>query len=282
MEDVHREILRRNHSMLVREMSPELVADQLYSDSIFTSEMRETVLVQMTTFAKARKVLEYLPRQGKKAFHLFCQALEKADQPHFAAQLRLGDSAFNQFHDSQASTSQPKQKQDKPPPKKYSQLCMFDLGDDVYVTANLCDNTVQIHIRQYDRGNSKPYPTKKGIVMTLTEWLLLETFLNSMEAAVKNYSEREIEETWYLGSDIYVSASKEYPLLDFRRNWKPDPNGDMVPTTKGVKLNRRKLEHLKSVASFIQDYIPQEFTEYPIPPPLMDLQSLEGLLDIPM
>lgn len=54
MEDVHREILRRNHIMLVREMSPELVAEQLYSDNIFTSEMRETVLTQMAKFAKSR------------------------------------------------------------------------------------------------------------------------------------------------------------------------------------------------------------------------------------
>jgi hypothetical protein len=244
--------------------------------------MRETVLVQMTKFAKSRKVLAYLPRRGKKAFHLFCEALEKANQPHLAMQLRQGDSTFSQFHDSQTSTFQSKQRQDKPPPKKFTQLCMFDLGDDVYVTANLCDNTVQIHIRQYDRGNSKPFPTKKGITMSLTEWLLMETFLNSMETAVKNYSEREIEETWYLGSDIYVTASKEYPLLDFRRYWKPDPNGDMVPTTRGVKLNRRKLESLKNVAPIIQDYIPQEFTEYPVFPPQMDLQSLEGLLDIPM
>lgn len=159
---------------------------------------------------------------------------------------------------------------------------MFDLGDNVFVTANLCENIVQIHIRQYDEGKSKPYPNKKGITMSLTEWLLLETFLNSMETALKNFFEREIEETWYLGSDIYVTASKEYPLLDFRRYWKPNPNGNMVPTTKGVKLNRRKLENLKNVTSVIRDFIPQEFSEYPVLPSQMDLQSLEGLLDIPM
>lgn len=77
MEDVHREIFRRNHSMLVRETFPESVAEQLYSDCIFTSEMKETVLVQLTEFAKSRKVLDFLPKRGSKAFHLFCQALEK-------------------------------------------------------------------------------------------------------------------------------------------------------------------------------------------------------------
>lgn len=221
MEDVHREILRRNHIMLVREMSPELVAEQLYSDNIFTSEMRES-----------RKVLEYLPRRGKEAFHLFCQALEKANQLHLAIQLRQGDDTFNHSHNSQLSTSHSEQRKDKPPPKKFTQLCMFDLGDNVFVTANLCENIVQIHIRKYDEGKSKPYHTKKGITMSLTELLLLETFLNSMDTALKNFFERE--EMWYLGSDIYVTASKKYPLLDFRRYWKPNPNGNMVPTTKGL------------------------------------------------
>lgn len=43
MEDVHRKALRRNHSMLVREMSPELVAEKLFSDCILTLEMKEVV-----------------------------------------------------------------------------------------------------------------------------------------------------------------------------------------------------------------------------------------------
>jgi hypothetical protein len=176
MEDVHREILRRNHSMLVREMSPDLVADQLYSDCIFTPEMKETVSVQMTKFAKSRKILEYLPRRGKKAFHLFCQALEKSNQTHLALQLRQDNNSAGL-----GSTSYSSQTNNRPPLKKFTQLCMLHLGDNVYVTANLSENfgenfgenVVQIHIRQYDEGSSKPYPTKKGITMSMTEWLLL-------------------------------------------------------------------------------------------------------------
>lgn len=63
---------------------------------------------------------------------------------------------------------------------------------------------------------------------------MLENFLNGIEEAVKNYSTRQIDETWYLGSNLYAIASKEYPLLDLRHYWKPNPNGDMDPTTKGV------------------------------------------------
>lgn len=77
--------------MLVREMFPESVAEQLYSDCIFMSEMKETVLVQLTKFAKSRKPLDFLPKRGSKAFHLFCQALEKTNQSHLALQLRQED-----------------------------------------------------------------------------------------------------------------------------------------------------------------------------------------------
>lgn len=72
IEDLHREILRKNHSLLVREMTPELVAEHLYSDFILTLEMKENVLSQLTTFAKSRKILDYLPKRGQKAFFSLC------------------------------------------------------------------------------------------------------------------------------------------------------------------------------------------------------------------
>lgn len=121
--------------------------------------------------------------------------------------------------------------------------------------------------------------------MSLTEWQLLESFVTGMEEAVLNYRERKVDHTWLVGSNIHATASKEYPLLDLRHYWKPDPNGDFIPTTKGVKLNRRKLENLKNIIGIIRDFIPQlkehDVVEYPILPAEIDLQSLEGLLNIP-
>lgn len=78
--------------------------------------------------------------------------------------------------------------------EKYTQLCQLHLGGEVYVTGNLCenDNVVQIHFRQYGGKNRKPYPTKKGVTMSLTEWLTLECLLSGMEEALKNYSENKI------------------------------------------------------------------------------------------
>lgn len=79
----------------------------------------------MTEFATSGKLLEYLPRRGKRTFHLFCQALEKASQPHLAMQLRQGDNTFNQPHGSQISASHSNQTNDRPPLKKFIQLWML-------------------------------------------------------------------------------------------------------------------------------------------------------------
>lgn len=49
------------YSMLVSKMSPALVAEKLYSKYIFTLEMKEVVLTQLTRFAKSRKILDFLP-----------------------------------------------------------------------------------------------------------------------------------------------------------------------------------------------------------------------------
>lgn len=77
MEDLHREILRKNHSLLVREMTPELVAEHLYSDFILTLEMKENVLSQLTTFAKSRKILDYLPKRDRRHFSPFAKLWKK-------------------------------------------------------------------------------------------------------------------------------------------------------------------------------------------------------------
>lgn len=121
--------------------------------------------------------------------------------------------------------------------------------------------------------------------MLLVDWLELEKNLDDVEAALKSYSERDFEETWYLGHAIYITASKEFPLVDIRQYWKADPNGDFVPTKSGLKPNRAKLQNLKNVASVIRDYIPQLMfqvpAEYPILSTDINIQSLEGLLNIP-
>lgn len=40
----------------------------------------------------------------------------------------------------------------------------------------------------------------------------------------KLFRKQDSKASWNLGGNIYITASKEYPLLDLRHYWKPDPN----------------------------------------------------------
>lgn len=123
MEDKHRELLRRNYSMLVREMSPQLVAEKLYSKCIFTLEMKEVVLTQLTRFAKSRKILDFLPKRGKTAFHSFCCALEKTDQSELA--LKLRQEKYANLKEPAKNPNSSNSGNKKKTFKKYTQLCQL-------------------------------------------------------------------------------------------------------------------------------------------------------------
>lgn len=69
-------------------MSPEDVCKELYNDSILNIDMKETILMQLTHFAKSRTILEFLPKRGKRAFNSFCLALEKTGQSQLALELK--------------------------------------------------------------------------------------------------------------------------------------------------------------------------------------------------
>lgn len=96
--------------------------------------------------------------------------MEKSNQVHLARQLRQeGWERVGQTDSNNALFPNMQSQTGKPASKTYTQLCQLHLGDEIYVTGNVCENVVQIHIRQYDKGNVGPYPNKKGVTMSLTE-----------------------------------------------------------------------------------------------------------------
>jgi len=57
-----------------------------------------------------------------------------------------------------------------------NERCKIHIGNDVYVVANTFKDRLLIHIRQYDRCGNDLYPTKKGLVLTLSRWSMLEGY----------------------------------------------------------------------------------------------------------
>lgn len=209
--------------------------------------MEETILAQKTGFGKSRKLLEMIPRRGSFAFATFCTALDKAGQNYLARQL-LEQPSDNEFNSKQQKTCD-----------KYEELCCLHIGDDFYVSGCQKEGQVQLHIGQYQKykPNGKIYPTKRGVVLSPSEWLILESYVASVDTVLQIQHTLDTDCKWYISNDIFITQSPKYPTVDIRRFWKPKENGKFAPTKNGVALTFAMWNRLKDVMMIIRSFIPQ-------------------------
>ena len=117
-----------------------------------------------------------------------------------------------------------------------------------------------IHIRTYEQRGSEKIPTKQGVALTYSRWLLLEKkrqeITDIYEKASKGILDDE-ECVMHLGGGIYVTVSSKYPTIDIRQFWVPDNSNKPVATKKGVALNLYKWERLCDVMELIRDFVPE-------------------------
>lgn len=150
-----------------------------------------------------------------------------------------------------------------------TERCMIHIGDDMYVVAKHYNDELFIHIRQYNKYGDQLYPTKKGVVFSLSRWLMLESYETKLTQFFENFDSKEKstdseeEEYIHLGGGIYISLNCKYPVLNMRHWWKPDSNAKPCPTKRGVMLNRFKWNQVKDVITVIRDFVP-ELNESPI------------------
>ena len=98
---------------------------------------------------------------------------------------------------------------------------MIHLDDNIYVVAKMYDEALQIHIRQYTQFGDKLYPTKKGVVLNLPRWFLLEVNLDKLDQHVKS----PIDDSLHLGggwggvrlSKLSLYYSKHQTFLETSR-----------------------------------------------------------------
>ncbi|XP_041356052.1 uncharacterized protein LOC121373453 [Gigantopelta aegis] len=96
--------------------------------------------------------------------------------------------------------------------------CKLDLGDNVCVVAKLWKGDIAIHVRQFDEDRVKHFPTKKGVSLTMNQWLELATFKR--------------ETSQHLGGNVYVERS--YAGVDIRQWWYCDQ--ELKSSRRGVRL----------------------------------------------
>lgn len=93
MDKKHRDLLRKNRISLVQDLEASQLLSYLYQEDILSENDRDSIKAEKTRGAKAEKLLDILPRRGKKAFDVFCQALATTDgQGHLVDLLKPNES----------------------------------------------------------------------------------------------------------------------------------------------------------------------------------------------
>jgi hypothetical protein len=119
---------------------------------------------------------------------------------------------------------------------------MIHLDDNIYVVANIYDEALQIHIRQYTQVGDKLYPIKKGVVLNLPRWLLLEVNLDKIDQHVKS----PMDDSLHLGGGVFVCLNSRYTTVNIRHFWKPVGASQALPTKRGIVLKKSQLGMVKT------------------------------------
>ena len=90
MDDIHRDILRRNRSALSKDLEPKKILSNLVD--VLDVQDEEKIRAEKTRKGASYALLDMLPRRGQKAFGVLMEALQKK-QPHLA--VYLGEQFFS-------------------------------------------------------------------------------------------------------------------------------------------------------------------------------------------
>uniref|UniRef100_A0A3P8QB63 Caspase 9, apoptosis-related cysteine peptidase n=1 Tax=Astatotilapia calliptera TaxID=8154 RepID=A0A3P8QB63_ASTCA len=93
MDEIHKNILQRNRSNLVKDLDPSKLYDGLLEKGIFTQDMIDEIQSAGTRRNQARQLVQDLETRGSRAFPLFLQCLQETGQESLAELLQNGAPA---------------------------------------------------------------------------------------------------------------------------------------------------------------------------------------------
>lgn len=145
---------------------------------------------------------------------------------------------------------------EKPTISQVKERCKIDIGNDVYVIANVFNDSELIHIRQFERYGSKTYPTTKGVALPLSRWLMLEGYANFIEESIDTNEMQRERQQRHLGGGVMLTVGESYIAMDIRQYWKPKDSDEPCPTKRGVQLSYEQAKKLLDVMKVIRDFVP--------------------------
>ncbi|XP_053172995.1 caspase-9 [Scomber japonicus] len=88
MEEIHKKLLQRNRTNLVKDLDPSKLYDGLLEKGVFTQDMIDEIKSSGTRRDQARQLVRDLETRGSRAFPLFLECLQETGQ-HSLAELLL-------------------------------------------------------------------------------------------------------------------------------------------------------------------------------------------------
>lgn len=238
------QILQQSMDVLCQKLKPDEIIHYMRMKNILSRKEEDRLLQITNRQMRTRELLTHLTQYMLPSFHQLKIALIKSGQSELLQFLVYNDIKEDDDHLM----------------KSYDGKCFIHLQDNYYVVAKEYRGHMYIHIRTYEERGSEKIPTKQGVALTYSRWLLLEMKrheISDLYGKALNGLLDDEEHIMHLGGGIYVTISSKYQTIDIRHFWKPDNSDKPVATKKGVALNLYKWERLCDVMELIRDFVPE-------------------------
>ena len=135
----------------------------------------------------------------------------------------------------------------------------LDLGNDRYVTLQEYKGKSLVHIRQFTRFGDKIYPSPTGIHLSGEQFKNLLDIINDIDSDVRDFREKKVDSfKFHLGDNVYVSASKDYPVIHVRRYFQNELMPFALPTKTGIPLRLAEWDKLVVLMNGVKKIIANE------------------------
>jgi Transcriptional Coactivator p15 (PC4) len=119
------------------------------------------------------------------------------------------------------------------------------LGNNRFLTAGMNKDVLMVHIRQYDEGNGKLFPTRTGVFFTKARWATFLLHLKDIADCVQKLkAHQEVEYHKHIGGRYYVTINKGIRCVNIRRHFLPTNTTKERPTRAGIALRLSEWDQL--------------------------------------
>lgn len=126
------------------------------------------------------------------------------------------------------------------------------------MTACVYRDELVIHIREYEVGNGKMYPTKKGVCFNKSRWATFRSNIDEIDRSVELLKcHQPVEYSQHIGGRYYVTISKDIMCINIRRYFLPPNSNKEHPTRSGIALRVCEWEKLVSKLDDLEKKLPE-------------------------